>query len=118
MTPCYFLLSTSPIFLGILVFPAIEPPEGLQYGFCCHVASDLPWRGQSPAGTLFPHLYVRVLDAGHDHTGLPGPHRQFLKLSHKKPRYRPVVQNVESGYGPVFCCTEGRGSPRLVHPLT
>ena len=75
------------------------------------MASDLPWRGQSP---IWDSLSSSVCPgtrgwAARPHRSPRPPPAQFLKHSHKKQRYRPVVQNVESGYGPVFCCTEGPG---------
>ena len=119
-SPAIFCYPPPPSF-GDLGFPSYRTPRGPPA--LTSVAMwppTYPGGVNRPSGTLFPHLYVRVLEAGlHDHTGLPGPHRHSSSNIRTKSRDTGQWSKMWSlAMDPSSAALRGRGSPRLVHPPT
>lgn len=110
-----------PPSFGDLGFPSYKTPRGPPALTCFHVASDLPWKGQSPiwasvSTSVRPCYWTSW--AARPHRSPRPPPAEFPKHSHRQQRYRPVVQMWSLAMDPSSAALRGRGSPRLVHPLT
>lgn len=78
--PDFLLFSAThfPHLFWVLVFPAIKPQRASSSDLYCYVASNLPWRGQSPSwASVSSSVCLYTGWAGLDgHSGLPVPDQQ------------------------------------------
>ena len=78
VTSLLFSATHFPHLFWVLVFPAIKPQRASSFDLYCYVASNLPWRGQSPSwASVSSSVCLYTGQAGLDgHSGLPVPDQQ------------------------------------------